>query len=343
MRELLGGLVPGPARTPRSPRSSSVPTASRSTPSRSCACCVADGRLIVRRTASTARRATSRRSPFPETLTALIASRLDALDAARPGVGLGRGRARAELHAGRLWRPSPGDRGGDSSRACAALVRRELLTIEADPRSPERGQYAFVQALIREVAYNTLARARPEGPPPGGGAILRVGRVGRAGGCPGRSLRRGVRERPRGRRGERARRVRLASRSRVPPSGPPALGAWVQAIGYYRQALEVTSDQAEAADLQERLAKALQTVVRYDEAIESITRAIALYRAVGDRPAEATAISYLAAWQSGQARPDEAIETPRASLVGILRPGGYGGRRALDGRVRRGVQRQERS
>ena len=27
-----------------------------------------------------------------------------------------------------------------------------------DPRSPERGQYAFVQALIREVAYNTLSK-----------------------------------------------------------------------------------------------------------------------------------------------------------------------------------------
>ena len=29
----------------------------------------------------------------------------------------------------------------------------------ADSRSPERGQYAFVQALIREVAYSTFARA----------------------------------------------------------------------------------------------------------------------------------------------------------------------------------------
>ena len=37
-------------------------------------------------------------------------------------------------------------------------MRRELLVHEADPRSPERGQYAFVQALIREVAYNTLAK-----------------------------------------------------------------------------------------------------------------------------------------------------------------------------------------
>src|SRR5438477_7938332 len=39
-----------------------------------------------------------------------------------------------------------------------SLVRRELLSGVADARSPERGQYAFVQALIREVAYNTLSR-----------------------------------------------------------------------------------------------------------------------------------------------------------------------------------------
>ncbi len=38
------------------------------------------------------------------------------------------------------------------------LVRRELLDLEIDPRSPERGQYGFVQSLIREVAYGTLAR-----------------------------------------------------------------------------------------------------------------------------------------------------------------------------------------
>ena len=38
------------------------------------------------------------------------------------------------------------------------LVRAELLTLTADPRSPERGQAAFVEALIREVAYNTLSQ-----------------------------------------------------------------------------------------------------------------------------------------------------------------------------------------
>ena len=38
------------------------------------------------------------------------------------------------------------------------LVRKELLTIDADPRSPERGQYGFLQALVQRVAYETLAK-----------------------------------------------------------------------------------------------------------------------------------------------------------------------------------------
>ncbi|MFQ5968164.1 MAG: adenylate/guanylate cyclase domain-containing protein, partial [Acidimicrobiia bacterium] len=39
-----------------------------------------------------------------------------------------------------------------------SLVRKELLEIQRDPASPERGQYGFVQALIREVAYGRLSR-----------------------------------------------------------------------------------------------------------------------------------------------------------------------------------------
>lgn len=38
------------------------------------------------------------------------------------------------------------------------LVRREFLAVDTDPRSPERGQYGFVQSLIREVAYQTLSK-----------------------------------------------------------------------------------------------------------------------------------------------------------------------------------------
>src|SRR5439155_10817251 len=39
-----------------------------------------------------------------------------------------------------------------------ALVRKEVFSLQADPRSPERGQYTFLQDLLRHVAYETLAR-----------------------------------------------------------------------------------------------------------------------------------------------------------------------------------------
>ncbi|HET9539004.1 MAG TPA: adenylate/guanylate cyclase domain-containing protein, partial [Candidatus Limnocylindria bacterium] len=38
------------------------------------------------------------------------------------------------------------------------LTRRQLLMPDNDPRSPERGQHRFVQALLREVAYQSLAK-----------------------------------------------------------------------------------------------------------------------------------------------------------------------------------------
>ena len=38
------------------------------------------------------------------------------------------------------------------------LVRHEMFELEEDPRSAERGQYRFVQGLIREVAYARLSR-----------------------------------------------------------------------------------------------------------------------------------------------------------------------------------------
>jgi class 3 adenylate cyclase len=38
------------------------------------------------------------------------------------------------------------------------LVARELLALDDDPRSPERGQYHFASALLKEVAHGTLSR-----------------------------------------------------------------------------------------------------------------------------------------------------------------------------------------
>ena len=40
----------------------------------------------------------------------------------------------------------------------ASLVRKEVLGIQADPQSPERGHYGFLQDLLRRVAYETLSK-----------------------------------------------------------------------------------------------------------------------------------------------------------------------------------------
>src|SRR5207253_395270 len=86
-----------------------------------------------------------------------IASRLDALEPADRGLlqdasVLGQVFTQTNLAA------VAGVPESDVEPRLRALVRREILELEVDPRSPERGQYAFVQSLIREVAYGTLAR-----------------------------------------------------------------------------------------------------------------------------------------------------------------------------------------
>ena len=94
---------------------------------------------------------------IPETLTALIAARLDALDAADRAILQDAAVLGQSFTVNGLVAVCGGSH-DEISANLAAFVRRELLTVNSDPRSPERGQYSFVQALIREVAYNQLSR-----------------------------------------------------------------------------------------------------------------------------------------------------------------------------------------
>ena len=95
----------------------------------------------------------------PETLHGLIAARLDGLseqerrllqDGAvlgktftRPGLAALAGLSEAELEP-----------------LLASLVRKEVLGLQTDSRSPEHGQYGFLQDLVRRVAYETLAKGQ---------------------------------------------------------------------------------------------------------------------------------------------------------------------------------------
>ncbi len=92
----------------------------------------------------------------PETLHALIAARLDGLTAEerrllQDAAVLGKTFTREALAA---------LAGADTEieALLTALVRKEVLGVQADPRSPEHGQYGFLQDLVRHVAYETLSK-----------------------------------------------------------------------------------------------------------------------------------------------------------------------------------------
>ncbi len=93
----------------------------------------------------------------PETLHALIAARLDGLSEEE----------RRLLQDGAVLGKTftPQALGGLSGRSkeeleplLASLTRKEVLSVQADPRSPERGQYGFLQDLVKRVAYETLSK-----------------------------------------------------------------------------------------------------------------------------------------------------------------------------------------
>jgi predicted ATPase/class 3 adenylate cyclase len=93
----------------------------------------------------------------PETLQALIAARLDGLDADERRL-LGDASVLGKTFSVRGLAALSGLSEELVVPLLAGLVRKEVLTLESDPRSPERGQYGFLQALVQRVAYETLSR-----------------------------------------------------------------------------------------------------------------------------------------------------------------------------------------
>jgi predicted ATPase len=93
----------------------------------------------------------------PDSLHALLAARLDALD---PDV------RRLVADAAVLGTTFPAEAlvavSGLDEQAVRVgleeLLRREVLSVSADPLSPERGSYQFAQQMLQQVAYDTLSR-----------------------------------------------------------------------------------------------------------------------------------------------------------------------------------------
>jgi class 3 adenylate cyclase/tetratricopeptide (TPR) repeat protein len=311
MRELLAGLVPGlPGSAVRAivERADGMPLYAVET----VRMLLAEGRLaledgIYRPVGDLASLA------VPETLTALIASRLDGLPSedrtlVSDAAVLGQSFTLAGLSA------LSGIGEVELEPRLRGLVRRELLTLETDTRSPEHGQYAFVQALIREVAYNTLARKDRKSRHLAAARFFEsLGSDEIAGGLAGHYLA-AYANAPEG-----AEADALAGQARIALKAAAAravaLGSHDQAVTFLTQALTVTTDPTETADLLERAGEIASSAARPDDAEAFLLRATQLDRERGDRTATARAIAALGNVRLTARRTAEAVELLEPAVV----------------------------
>lgn len=172
--------------------------------------------------------------------------------------------------------------GGELEPRLRTLVRREILAVEADPRSPERGQFAFVQALIREVAYNTLARADRKARHLAAARFFEtLGTDELAGAQAGHYLA------ARANAPEGPERDALAAQARVALKGAAeraaTLGAHDQAIGLLEQALSVATDPGDRARLLERAGQSAAVAAHIGRAEALLRDALTIHDANADR------------------------------------------------------------
>jgi tetratricopeptide (TPR) repeat protein len=309
MHELIRGLVPGLPDAARSrivERAGGIPLYALET----VRMLVTDGRLVAN---GGAYRMAGELADIaiPETLHSLIAARLDALEPTD------RSLVQAAAVLGQSFTPAAlaavsAHAADELEPRLRSLARREILVHDADPRSPERGQYTFVQALVREVAYATLAkRDRKTRHVAAARYFESLGEDELVGALAAQYLA-AHQNAPEGPEAEAlATQARIALRA----AGDRAesLGSPEQAAQFFESALDVTSDDRERAALLERAGTAADTAARHAVAQGHLERAVELYRTLGDRSATARATAILGRVIIHSFRLQEALAVLRAA------------------------------
>ncbi len=241
---------------------------------------------------------------LPDSLQAVVGSRLDRLapeerQLVQDAAVLGQSFAAEGLA---IVRQEPADalRG-----RLDVLVRHHLLEVDDDPRSPERGQYRFVQSVIREVAYGRLSRRDRHA------RHLRVaeyfealGEVELAGVVATHYLA-AHEAAPEGEGADLLERARSGlADAAARAAGLKSHGA---ALGLLAQALELAGAPAERAALHEAAAASATWVGRDEESIEHAEKAARLYGEVGDGAGRLRSVRWHGYQLSSVFRADEAV------------------------------------
>jgi class 3 adenylate cyclase/tetratricopeptide (TPR) repeat protein len=244
----------------------------------------------------------------PETLHALIAARLDSLTAqerrlVQDGAVLGKTFTKRAVAA---LTETPED---ELTPVLTALVRKEVLSLQSDPRSPEHGQFGFLQDLVRHVAYETLSKrerharhlaaaAYLESSTPDPDEIVEMlasHYLDAHTAAPD---------------GPDADRVKDRARELLVRAGGHAesLGAPGEAQRYLEQATALTGDPHEQAGLFDQAGEMAGRAGALEDAARLLDTAIALYDELGDTHATARVTSRRAFVDARAGRSDEAVE-----------------------------------
>lgn len=239
----------------------------------------------------------------PDTVNAMISARLDrlepfALDVIKDASVLGL--AFNLAHLARVRGVEPADLEG----RLRELVRREIFELDEDPRSPERGQYRFVQGLIREVAYGRLSRQeRVE-------RHLEAARLLEAADDPELAMviashyASAVEADPSNEElVQRARGAVIDAARRA-----ESLRSDAQAATLYERAAGMTAEARARAELKLESARCLGATAREDRAVELAQEALDWFRSQGDDAGEVRAVTIIASIWSGTFYADRAVE-----------------------------------
>jgi tetratricopeptide (TPR) repeat protein len=246
----------------------------------------------------------------PETLHALVAARLD---------GLGNEERRLLQTASVLGKTFTiealatlvGRAPEEVEPALAGLARKEMLSLSADPLSPERGQYGFLQDMVRRVAYEMLSkhdrRAKHLA-----AAAMDEGEEELAEIVAGHYLAAAAADPDAADAGEIARRAVNALRQAGQRAS--SLAATAEAQRYYEQAADLATEPAEQADLLEHAGIMAQRGGRTDAARAHYERAVELFEGEGATHPAARVSARLGEvmWDTGRLR--EALDRMDAAL-----------------------------
>jgi class 3 adenylate cyclase/tetratricopeptide (TPR) repeat protein len=251
----------------------------------------------------------------PETLHALIAARLD---------GLAADERRLLQDASVLGKTFTGPAVAAVSRMSEgavepllhSLVRKDFLSVQSDPRSPERGQYGFLQDLVRKVAHDTLSRKERKALHLALSDFLEstwTGDEEEIIEVLASHLLEAYRSDPKA---TDAGEVKARARAKLAAAGDRAAGlaATEEAQAHYEQAADLTDDQVQRAELLERAGLMAWTGGRDGPAIAHLELAVELMEAEGRSHQAARVAARLAeiTWAGGHI--EQAVESMERSF-----------------------------